>query len=540
MLSNKQLVVIGLAGSALDGGQGPTRWNRWRPTVDLVRHDDLVVARFELLHTSRERTLAQVLADDMRSVSPETAVRTHVVDFGDPWDFGMVYEKLHEFAEAYTFDPEHEEYLVHVTTGTHVAQICLFLLTETRYIPARLIQTAPPRRHDASKPGSFSIIDLDLSKYDRLAARFQQQQRQDLSLLKAGIETRSRAFNEVIARIEQVALASRAPMLVMGPTGAGKSKLARRIYDLKKQRQRLTGAFVEVNCATIRGDAAMSALFGHVRGSFTGAVRDRPGLLRSADGGVLFLDEIGELGADEQGVLLRAIEEKQFLPLGADREVRSDFQLIAGTNADLAALVRRGRFREDLLARINVWTFRLPGLAERSEDVEPNLEHELTACSTMTGTRVSMSREARTRFLTFAMSSEAQWPGNFRDFNGAILRMATLAPGGRITTDIVDEEIRRLRSSWRAMAEADLGADLLETLLDSERLAHIDEFDRLQLKEVVRVCRSCASLSEAGRRLFSVSRTRRAATNDADRLRKYLVRFGLDWKTIKAESQSPA
>jgi transcriptional regulatory protein RtcR len=540
MLSKAKLVVIGLVGSTLDGGQSPQRWNKWRPSVDLVRHDDLIVARFELLHTSRERALAGVLAEDMRSVSPETEVRTHVVDFGDPWDFGMVYEKLHDFAEAYAFDPEHEEYLVHVTTGTHVAQICLFLLTETRYIPARLIQTAPPRRHDSPKPGSYSIIDLDLSKYDRLAARFQQQQRQDLSFLKAGIETRSRAFNDVIARIEQVAIASRAPMLVAGPTGAGKSKLARRIYELKKQRQRLTGPFVEINCATIRGDAAASALFGHVRGSFTGAVRDRPGLLRSADGGVLFLDEIGELGADEQGVLLRAIEEKQFLPLGADREVRSDFQLLAGTNADLAALVRRGRFREDLLARINVWTFRLPGLAQRAEDVEPNLEHELTACSTVTGTRVSMSREARARFLTFATSADAQWPGNFRDFNGAILRMATLAPGGRLTTEIVDEEIQRLRSSWRAMEDVDPGADLLEELLTSEQLASIDEFDRLQLKEVVRVCRSCASLSDAGRRLFSVSRTRRAATNDADRLRKYLVRFGLDWKAIKAESQSPA
>jgi len=536
MLVRSELVVIGLVGSALDGGQGPGRWNKWRPTVDLVRHDDLIVARFELLHTSRERSLAQVVAEDMRSVSPETEVRTHIVDFGDPWDFGMVYEKLHEFAEAYPFDSEHEEYLVHVTTGTHVAQICLFLLTETRYVPARLIQTAPPRRHESGKPGSFSIIDLDLSKYDRLAARFQQQQRQDLSFLKAGIETRSRAFNEVIARIEQVAIASRAPMLVSGPTGAGKSKLARRIYELKKQRQRLAGSFVEVNCATIRGDAAMSALFGHVRGSFTGAVRDRPGLLRSADGGVLFLDEIGELGVDEQGVLLRAIEEKQFLPLGADREVRSDFQLIAGTNADLAALVRRGRFREDLLARINTWTFRLPGLAERAEDVEPNLEHEIAASSTVTGTRVSLSREARARFLTFATSSDARWPGNFRDFNGAILRMATLAPGGRITTEIVDEEIRRLRASWRAMEDADSGSDFLEMLLTPERLANMDEFDRLQLKEVVHVCRSCASLSEAGRRLFSVSRTHRAATNDADRLRKYLVRFGLDWKTIKAES----
>src|SRR6185436_13260223 len=109
-----------------------------------------------------------------------------------------------------------------------------------------------------------------------------------------------------------------------------------------------------------------------------------------------------------------------------------------GTNADLAGLVRHGRFREDLLARINMWTFRLPGLAERAEDIEPNLDHELVASSAITGTRLSMSREARDRFLSFATSSPARWPGNFRDFNGAILRMATLADGGRITTEIVN------------------------------------------------------------------------------------------------------
>ena len=149
----------------------------------------------------------------------------------------------------------------------------------------------------------------------------------------------------------------------------------------------------------------MSTLFGHVRGSFTGALRDRPGLLRAADGGVLFLDEIGELGTDEQAMLLRAIEDKQFLPLGADREVRSDFQLIAGTNADLPAAVRRGRFREDLLARINLWTFRLPGLRERPEDIEPNLDHELANCAAVTGVRISMSQEARARFLAFATSA---------------------------------------------------------------------------------------------------------------------------------------
>ena len=148
----------------------------------------------------------------------------------------------------------------------------------------------------------------------------------------------------------------------------------------------------------------MSALFGHVKGAFTGATTDRPGLLRAADGGMLFLDEIGELGVDEQAMLLRAVEEKRFLPVGSDREVQSDFQLIAGTNRDLAAEVAHGRFREDLLSRINLWTFRLPGLSARREDIEPNLDYELEQYTARTGIKVTFNKEARRRFLDFAMS----------------------------------------------------------------------------------------------------------------------------------------
>src|SRR4030095_5687640 len=157
------------------------------------------------------------------------------------------------------------------------------------------------------------------------------------------------------------------------------------IYELKRARHQVEGGFVEVNCATIRGDAAMSALFGHVKGAFTGAINSRPGLLRAADGGILFLDEIGELGPDEQAMLLRALEEKVFLPMGSDREVKGDFQLVAGTNRDLVALVRAGKFREDLLARINLWTFHLPGLRDRPEDIEPNLNYELEQYARRTG-----------------------------------------------------------------------------------------------------------------------------------------------------------
>jgi len=524
------VVVIGLLGTTLDMGKHPDRWQNWRPSVSLCRQPDLIVRRFELLHGKRDSSLAKTVRADMRTVSPETEVRQHEMEFGDPWDFEEVYETLFKFSRQYPFDTESEDYLIHITTGTHVAQICLFLLTESRYMPGRLVQCSPER--DRSSPGTIKIIDLDLSKYDRIASRFRQEQREAVSYLKGGIDTRNTAFNHLIDRIEQVAIATREPLLLMGPTGAGKSLLAKRIYELKKNRRAVEGAFVEVNCATVRGDAAMSALFGHVKGAFTGAQKDRPGLLRAADKGVLFLDEVGELGLDEQAMLLRALEEKTFLPLGSDDEAHSDFQLLAGTNRDLFAAVRQGSFREDLLARINLWTFSLPGLKNRSEDIEPNLDFELDRFAEKAGRRVTFSKEARATFLVFALSPTANWSGNFRDLNAAVARMATLAPGGRISTDIVEEEIKRLRASWTA-PDASSSPVGLQEFLDERQLAELDLFDRAQLAFVVDVCRGSRSLSDAGRTLFGASRARKTFSNDADRLRKYLARFGVDFAGIR-------
>lgn len=542
-MTNKKCVAIGLLGPVLDNGKGAARWEKWRPTVALCQQPALLVDRLELLHQPRYASLAETIEADVKQISPETEVRRSLIEFANPWDFEEVYGALHDFARGFKFDTEREEYLIHITTGTHVAQICMFLLTESNRFPAKLIQTSPGARGEGAAAGTFEIIDLDLSRYDRLASRFQQEQREAVSFLKSGIETRNAAFNRLIARIEQVAISSREALLLMGATGAGKSQLARRIYELKRARHGIKGAFVEVNCATLRGDAAMSALFGHTKGAFTGASAERPGLLRAADKGMLFLDEIGELGADEQAMLLRAIEDKTFLPMGGDREISSDFQLVAGTNCDLLAAVRAGRFREDLLARINIWTFRLPALRERREDIEPNLQYELDAYARRTGTCVTFTREARTRFLKFATSPQACWTGNFRDLNAAITRMATLAPGGRITGENVEEEIERLRAAWHTGDESNeasesCDADALTRLLGKERADALDLFDRQQLAGVLRICHESQTLSEAGRKLFTASRGRRKTTNDADRLRKFLARFDLDWKRVKASSEA--
>ncbi len=528
--------AIGLLGPTLDTGKRESRWERWRPTVGLCQQKDLTIHRFDLLYQTRFKGLMQRVAEDIRTVSPKTEVVPHPITFRDPWDFQEVFGVLHDFATAYTFDPENEDYLVHISTGSHVAQICLFLLTEARYFPARLVQTSPIKRVRGADPaGTHTIIDLDLSRYDQLAGRFQKELDDDLSFLKSGIETRNTEFNRLIERIERVAMHSVEPILLTGPTGAGKSRLARRIFDLKKARHQLAGEFVEVNCATLRGDAAMSTLFGHKKGAFTGALQDRPGLLRAANGGMLFLDEIGELGMDEQSMLLRAIEEKTFLPMGSDRETSSDFQLICGTNHSLDRDVRQQKFREDLLARINLWTFRMPGLRDRSEDIEPNLAYELDQFTRKTGRRVNFNKEARRLFLDFAVSPAATWQANFRDLNGAITRMATLAPGGRITLSEVREETTRLASGWSAADTPSCTQfPMLEAILTEDQCANIDPFDRVQLEEVLRVCRSSRNLSEAGRRLFAVSRLAKKKPNDADRLRKYLAKYGLKWEEIVA------
>ncbi|MAM88920.1 MAG: transcriptional regulator [unclassified Hahellaceae] len=531
-------VVFSIVGSVMDNrGRDEGRWERWRPTVSLCQHDDVIIDRLELLYDNHTATLAEQTSEDVSRVSPETEVRCHRVNFRDAWDFESVYGILLDFARSYRFDTEVEQYLIHITTGTHVAQICLYLLTEAGYLPGKLIQTGPPRR-GSKTAGTYQVIDLDLSKYDQIASRFRKEHDEGQAWLKGGIETANADFNRMIDQLELVCIRSNEPILLTGPTGAGKSQLAQRVYALKKQRAKLSGELVSVNCATLRGDGAMSALFGHRKGAFTGAVTDRIGLLKKAHGGMLFLDEIGELGLDEQAMLLRAIEEKVFTPFGADKEVSSDFQLIAGTNKDLASEVRAGRFREDLLARIDLWCYRLPSLRERIEDLVPNIEFELETFASKSGSLVSFNKDARERYMKFSHSAEASWSANFRDLNASITRMATLADGGRITSQQVQDEIERLRAKWRNVDGSIAPAShdpqrLVSALIGEEACGNIDLFDQATLAAVLQACRSSSSMAEAGRKLFSQSRKQKSSSNDSHRVKQILDRYGVRFADIR-------
>ena len=519
-------IVIGFLGTQLDMGKK----RRWKPTVSLVSHAHFQVDRLELLFDRRFNRLAHQVMLEIEALSPGTEVMLVEVNLTDPWDFQEMYGKLFDFARAYGFDEDRERYHVHLTTGTHVAQICWFLLTESRHIPAKLIQTGPPGpNEDVAK---FDIIDLDLSRFNALQQRFDQLSREYSSQLKGGIETRNADYNALIDRIELVASNSDAPILLLGETGTGKTELADRIYNLKLDRRRVKGRLVHVNCATLNGPDAFAALFGQRRSHTGQAGSERSGLLREADGGVLFLDEVDELELSTQSVLLHAIETGRFYPLGSDYELSSRFQIIAGANRDLRALSSEGRFRPDLLARLNMWSFRLPPLRARREDIEANLVHELARAERDIGTQVGFNADARDRFLGFAGDPATLWPGNFRDFGGSVRRLCTLAPRGRITRAMVEDEIRNLTADWQS-AHADDDYRLVQEVLGAAA-GEVDPFDLVQLGFVLRMCRQSASLSAAGRSLFAVSRGKRKTQNDADRLRKYLARFGLVWDDVCA------
>ncbi|MEM7478251.1 MAG: sigma 54-dependent transcriptional regulator, partial [Planctomycetota bacterium] len=165
-------------------------------------------------------------------------------------------------------------------------------------------------------------------------------------------------------------------------------------------------------------------------------------------------------------------------------------------------------------------------------DIEPNLDYELRNYAASDGQVVTFNKESRELFLDFALSDRATWQANFRDLNACVTRMATIAPAGRIDRKTVQEEIGRLQASWACLATTRPSEQDLAAVLPPEKIASLDLFDRMQLAAVLGVCRQSKSLAEAGRKLYQASRQSKSSSNDSDRLRKYLAKYGLSWADL--------
>lgn len=268
------------------------------------------------------------------------------------------------------------------------------------------------------KPAPIKQISLTLNR----ALQYHEQKRcdGDVRVLDlAGVVGTSKAMRACYELVAQAAM-SDANVLVTGETGSGKELFARTIHANSKRAKQ---PFVVVDCASLTDNLVESTLFGHKKGAFTGAVVDRVGLVQLADNGVLFLDEVGELPLSIQKAFLRVLQERRFRPVGATREVSSDFRLLAATNRDLEAMAARGEFRDDLLYRVKTMHLHLPALRERKEDIKG------LTLSRVDGLCEKYSMESKgfgADFLDMLMAHD--WPGNVRElFN--VLELAVAAAG---------------------------------------------------------------------------------------------------------------
>ena len=243
-----------------------------------------------------------------------------------------------------------------------------------------------------------------------------------------GIIGQSEAIQKTLRQVKLVAPTS-AAVMITGESGTGKELIARAIHEASSRRDR---PLIRVNCAAIPRELFESEFFGHVRGAFTGAMRDRIGRFELADGGTLFLDEVGEIPLELQGKLLRVLQEGNFERVGAERTRAVDVRLIAATNRDLKQEVQRGRFREDLYFRLNVFPVESVPLRERREDIPLLAQHFLTRESKALKSELRLS-EGDARRL-----SRYDWPGNVRELQNVIERAAILAQNGRLRIDLPD------------------------------------------------------------------------------------------------------
>ena len=289
---------------------------------------------------------------------------------------------------------------------------------------------------------------------------------------------KSDRMQRILDLVTQVA-ASRSTILITGETGTGKELIAKAIHA---NSQRADQMFVAVNSGSLPPDLLESTLFGHVKGSFTGAIATRKGYFEIANRGTIFFDEVGTIGVETQAKLLRVIQEKEFMPLGSAEVVRVDVRILAATNADLKKLVEDGRFREDLYYRLNVINIAMPPLRDRKEDIPLLIEHFFNRYCQEDEKWLDSAGRSLLRFEPDALQilMDHSWPGNVRELENVVQRAVVLAAKPTVTADALPEDLLRaggirIRRDESGGLPAD--ASLFEIVAEYERRIIIERLE---------------------------------------------------------------
>jgi two-component system nitrogen regulation response regulator NtrX len=296
---------------------------------------------------------------------------------------------------------------------------------------------------EATRAGAFDFLEKPLGR-DRVMVAVKN------ALEQGSLKQENRRLREAVAQgskmigsspaftraVEQAGMAARsdARVLLVGESGTGKELLAEHIHN---ESPFAAGPFVKVNCAAIPGELIESELFGHEKGSFTGATSMRRGKFELADGGTLFLDEIGDLHANSQAKLLRVLQEGEFHRVGGEQVIRVTVRVVSATNRDLTAMVAQGKFREDLYYRVSVVPIRVPALRERPQDIQPMAEYFLEDFCARNGFRKKSFDEE-----VWPVFEASKWPGNARELRNAVERMAILSAEDVLTVAAIPLELR--------------------------------------------------------------------------------------------------
>jgi transcriptional regulatory protein RtcR len=491
------------------------------------------------LYQKSDKKSAENIKSEIESSSPNTKVEIDEIE-SLAWDYGKVSQRLFDYVSQFPFDYKNENYYIHLTTGTDTVKNCWVLLITNNIIRAEIIQSHNPSGGSA-KP--YAIV-----RTEEIALQF------DLWKRENAIKNRENdnilTYKQIYSEIEQIVKESdvkSSRFLLLGETGIGKTKLAEDIVQYLKGKKNL----VEVNCACLIRETAMGELCGYKKGSFTGAVEDYEGKLREANGGVLFLDEIAELGLKEQAMLLKILDGAKVDTIGEKEEEKKpvSFHLFCATNKDLDNEVAAGNFREDLLFRINLWSYRLPPLRERKEELKSELEKQIEENKT-----VIFDNKEKQYFLKFALAPETKWLGNWRDFNNILKRIfirSGITQNKKVTKEILDKEITELRITWskhnrtetkttndinkNSLNPNDYKNDIYYQRLCDEfgkdKVEQIHPAEILQLLAVLRVCKGKKGASKVGEILYP------NASNKSDKMKKFFEHFKdhfvLDFDLVK-------